>query len=139
MKTRIFLDTNVVLDLLANRDPHFTPVAQLASLAEKGELQILVSPLTFATVNYILSKHSTPKVALEKLQRFSVICEVSAMQQGTVDKALHSSFADFEDGLQYFSAIESGCLAIITRNSKDFKASQIPIMTAEQYLASLKS
>ncbi|MGC1632212.1 MAG: PIN domain nuclease, partial [Gelidibacter sp.] len=60
------------------------------------------------------------------------------LNEQTVEKALNSSFKDFEDALQYFSATESECKIIITRNGKDFKKSLIPIMTAQEFLSSLK-
>jgi len=131
---RLFLDCNIVIDLLGEREPFYEPIAKLATLAEKGKIKLVVSPITYATVCYVLSKFESAKVALEKLRRFKVIVEVCTINELVVEKALNSSFPDFEDALQYFSAIDAECNIIITRNGKDFKKSMVPIMTGDEYL-----
>lgn len=137
MSKRIFVDTNVMLDLLGERKPFYESIAKIATLAERGKLTMVVSPISFATVNYFVMKFENGKIAREKLRKFKIICEVCALDEQTVDKALNSSFTDFEDALQYFSATESECDLIITRNGKDFKPSLLPVMTAEEFLKSI--
>lgn len=134
MNKRIFIDTNIMLDFLGERGPFYRPIAKIATLAVKEKFTMVVSPISFATVNYFLSKFENPKIAREKLRKFSII----SLDAHTVKKALDSSIADFVDALQYFSATESDCGLIITRNGKDFKQSLLPIMTAEGFLSSLK-
>lgn len=134
--TRIFLDTNVILDLLAERIPFFDSIAKLATLADQKKLILIVSPLSFTTVEYVLNKFESSESVLTKLRKFKIICEVCEVNEETIEKGLNSSFKDFEDAVQYFTAIQSGCSIIITRNGKDFKSSTIPIMTAEEYLSS---
>lgn len=138
MIKRLFIDTNIMLDLLGERIPFYEPIAKIATLAEKGKLKMVVSPISFATVNYFLSKFENSEIAREKLRKFSIISETCMLNEQTVEKALNSSFKDFEVALQYFSATESECEMIITRNGKDFKKSLIPIMTANEFLSSLK-
>ncbi len=137
MRKRIFLDTNIVLDLLGEREPFYEPIAKIATLADKGELTMIVSPISFATVNYFLSKYESPEIAREKLRKFKILCEVCSLNEQTIEKGLNSSIRDFEDALQYFSATESECDLIITRNGKDFKKSLLPVMTANEFLQSL--
>jgi predicted nucleic acid-binding protein len=137
MSKRIFLDTNVMLDLLGERKPFYDAIAKIASLAERGQFNMVVSPISFATVNYFLSKYENAKIAREKLRKFKIICEVCLLSESTVEKSLNSAFNDFEDALQYFSATESACEIIITRNAKDFKKSLLPIMSAEEFLKSI--
>ena len=137
MNQKVFIDTNVMLDFLGEREPFYDPIAKIATLAEKGNLTMVVSPLSFATVNYFLSKFENPRVAKEKLRKFKIICEVCALDEQTIEKGLNSSIKDFEDALQYFSATESNCDIIITRNGKDFKKSLLPVMTASEFLKSL--
>jgi predicted nucleic acid-binding protein len=139
MKKRLFLDTNVILDLLGERDPYYDPIAKLATLADKDILTLVVSPISFATLNYFLSKFESPQIAQEKLRKFKIICEICKLDEHISDKGLNSSFSDFEDGLQYFSAVDSECEIIITRNGKDFKKSLLPVMTADEYLQSIKT
>jgi predicted nucleic acid-binding protein len=135
--SRIFLDTNVILDLLGERVPFFDSIAKVATLADQKKLAIIVSPLSFTTIDYVLNKYETSESVLNKLRKFKIICEVCEINEETIDKALNSNFKDFEDAVQYFTALQSNCSIIITRNGKDFKNSTIPIMTAEEYLSSM--
>jgi predicted nucleic acid-binding protein len=132
--SRIFLDTNVILDLLGERVPYYDSIAKVATLADQKKLAIIVSPLSFTTVNYVLNKYESSESVLNKLRKFKIICEVCEVNEETIDKALNSNFKDYEDAVQYFSALQSNCSIIITRNGKDFKNSKIPIMTAGEYL-----
>lgn len=135
--SRIFLDTNVILDLLGERVPFFDSIAKVATLADQKKLAIIVSPLSFTTIDYVLNKYESSESVLNKLRKFKIICEVCEVNEETIDKALTSNFKDFEDAVQYFTALQSNCSIIITRNGKDFKNSTIPIMTAEEYLSSI--
>jgi len=135
--SRIFLDTNVLLDLLGERVPFFDSIAKVATLADQKKLTLIVSPLSFITIEYVLAKYEKSESVLNKLRKFKIICEVCEVDEETIDKALNSSFKDFEDAVQYFTALQSNCSIIITRNGKDFKHSTIPIMTAEEYLSSI--
>jgi predicted nucleic acid-binding protein len=135
--SRIFLDTNVILDLLGERVPFFDSIAKVATLADQKKLTLIVSPLSFTTIDYVLNKYETSESVLNKLRKFKIICEVCEVNEETIDKALNSNFKDFEDAVQYFTALQSNCSIIITRNGKDFKNSTIPIMTAEEYLSSI--
>jgi predicted nucleic acid-binding protein len=135
--SRIFLDTNVILDLLGERVPFFDSIAKVATLADEKKLTLIVSPLSFTTIDYVLNKYETSETVLNKLRKFKIICKVIEVNEETIDKALNSNFKDFEDAVQYFTALQSNCSIIITRNGKDFKNSTIPIMTAEEYLCSI--
>ena len=131
---KVFVDTDIILDLLSNREPHYTPSAYLFSEADKGKTKIYVSSLSFSNLNYILSKLYSPDQARKKLLKFKTLVTVLAVTDKVVDLALSSDFKDFEDGLQYFTAIEHNIRTLLTRNLKDYKSAEIPIMTAEQFL-----
>jgi predicted nucleic acid-binding protein len=137
MSKRVFVDTNIMLDLLGERDPFYTSIAQLATLADQKKVKMIVSPISFATVNYFLTKYDGISSAKEKLRKFKILCEISKIDESIVEKGLNSNFEDFEDSLQYFCAIDSKCDIIITRNAKDFKHSLIPVMSAEEYIKSI--
>lgn len=137
MNKRIFLDTNIILDLLGERKPFYDSIAKIATLAEKEKLTMVVSPISFATVNYFLAKYENSEIAREKLRKFKIICKICSLDEQTIEKGLNSSIRDFEDALQYFSATESECSIIISRNGKDFKQSLLPVMTADEFLKSL--
>lgn len=135
--SRIFLDTNVILDLLGERVPFFDSIAKVATLADQKKLTLIISPLSFTTIDYVLNKYETSESVLNKLRKFKIICQLCEVNDDIIDKALNSNFKDFEDAVQYFTAQQSNCSVIITRNGKDFKNSTIPIMTAEEYLSSI--
>lgn len=134
---RLFIDTNVMLDLLGERKPFYNSIAKIATLAEKGSLTMVVSPISYATVNYFIEKFETNNIAREKLRKFRIISDVSIIDEHIIEKALNSSFKDFEDALQYFCATGSSCDIIITRNEKDFKKSLLPVMNAADFLKSI--
>lgn len=139
MKDKLFLDTNVVLDLLGERVQYYEPIAKIATLADKGQIKIIVSALSYSTIFYMLSKFEDREVVKEKLRKFKVIAETSDLTDKIIEKGLASKFVDFEDALQYFSAIKTDCKIIITRNAKDFKEAVIPVMTPDEYLKSLNN
>ncbi len=135
---RLFLDTNVVLDLLGERKPFYESIAKIATLADKGQITLVVSALSYSTVNYILMKYENREKVIGKLQKFKVISEICSLDEVINEKSLNSKFKDFEDALQYFSALKNGCNIIITRNVKDFKESEIPVMTPAEYLTTIR-
>jgi predicted nucleic acid-binding protein len=134
MIKRIFIDTNVMMDRLGERKPFYDSIAKIASLGEKGDIVMVVSPISYATVNYFLTKYEDSKTARQKLRKFKIISEFSSLDENTIVKGLNSSFKDFEDALQYFSASDSACDLILTRNGKDFKKSVLPVMTPDEFL-----
>lgn len=135
---KLLIDTNIVIDLLAKREPHYAGSAALFSLADKKQIRLSVSSLTFANTNYILLKARSAKETKSILRKLRLIADVLPLDDKIIGLALNDSdFEDFEDGLQYFTAIENGQDCIITRNLKDYKKSRIPVMNAEQYLKTL--
>ena len=75
---------------------------------------------------------------MEKLRKFKTVSTVSDLSDTIIDKGLSSAFSDFEDALQYYCALQSNCNILITRNGKDFKFSELPVLTGEEYLKSLE-
>lgn len=139
MKDKLFIDTNLMLDLLGEREPFYNSTAKIATIADKGKVELIVSALSYSTVFYLLSKFEDNEVVKEKLRKFRVISETSDLTDRVIDKGLSSRFSDFEDALQFFCALRMDCNILITRNVKDFKESAIPIMTPDEYLNSLKN
>ena len=136
--SKILIDTNIVIDLLAKRESFYKSAAQLFSLADKQKLELSISSLTFANTNYVLSRLKSTQDAREILRRFSVLIKVLQLNDKLIDLALNdNNFKDYEDGLQYYTAIENEQDVIITRDLKDFKESKIPVMTADEYLVSI--
>ena len=135
----VFLDTNVVLDLLGEREPFYLSAAKIATLADHGDIRIVVSALTYSTVYYLLSKFEDKELVKEKIRKFKLIAETSDLTDKILDKGLSSLFSDFEDALQYYCAIQNGCNILITRNAKDFRESDIPVLSPDEYLSSKKT
>jgi predicted nucleic acid-binding protein len=133
----LYLDTNIVLDLLAERMPFYAEAAKLFSLADKKKLKLSISSLCLADVHYILSRQN-PEIKVRKvLRKFKVLVNVLPLDDKITDLALNSDFKDFEDAIQYFTAIENDQDLIITRNQHDFKESKIPVMTAGEFIKSI--
>ena len=139
MKKKLFLDTNVVIDLLGEREPFYESAAKIATLADKGKVQIYISALTYSTAYYLLARFEDKEIVKEKIRKFKVIAETSDLTDRIIDKGLASKFSDFEDSLQYYCAIKMDCNIIITRNGKDFKVSDISVLTPDEYLISIKN
>lgn len=136
MMERIFVDSDIILDLLGNREPFYKYAAELFSLADKGELKLFVSSLSFANLNYLLSRQYSADQARMKLLKFKTLVSILSVSDKIVELALSSDFKDFEDGLQYFTATENQIKKLITRNLKDFRTADIMVMTAEQFFKS---
>lgn len=132
---KLLLDTNVMLDLLSRREPFVKDAATIVSLADMGEITLAVSALSFSTTDYFLKKILSPSKSIENLRKFRTISEVIALDDVVIDKSLNSNFKDFEDGLQYYSALKAKCNVIITRNAKDFGSSEISVLTPGEFLA----
>lgn len=136
---KLLIDTNIVIDLLAKRDPDYPDAAQIFSLGDKKQIQLSVSALTIANTNYLLLKLKPHNEVKSILRKFKLLVNVLSLDDKVINLALNDTdFKDFEDGLQYFSAIENDQDIIITRNLRDYKNSKIPAMTAEQFLKSYK-
>ena len=131
---RILVDTNIVLDLLAKRTEFLIEAQELFTLSDKNEVKLYVSSLTFANTYYILSQKMKMENARKILRKFKILVEVLPMDDKIIDLSLESDFKDFEDAIQYHTAIENEVSIIITRNLKDFKTAKIPVLTAKDYI-----
>ena len=132
---KIFVDTNVVIDLLAKREPFYKEAQDLFTLSDKKEIQLFISSLTFANAYYSIVRHHKEVDAKKYLSKFKVLVNILSLEDKAIELSLASDFKDFEDGLQYFVAMDNESDIIITRNKKDFVNSKIPVMTAGEYLS----
>ncbi len=134
---QLLIDTSIIIDLLARREPFYEDAAKLFSLADKNMVRLSVSSLSFANTNYLLQKTYSSVVAKEILRKFKILTIVLSLDDKIVDLSLNDSgFSDFEDAIQYYSAIENNQDIIITRNLRDFKSSKIPVMMAGEFIKS---
>ena len=134
MMENIFVDTNIIIDLLAKRDLFYKDAQALFTLSDKKEIQLCISSLSFANAYYSIVKHHKDIDAKKYLAKFKVLVKVLPLEDKAIELALASNFNDFEVGLQYFIAMDNESDIIITRNKKDFKNAKIPVMTAGEYI-----
>lgn len=131
----IFVDTDVILDFLLNREPFSKDIAIILSLAESKKVELVTSGLSFANSYYILRKLAPHKKVIEKLKLLSTIIDIIDLNKSSIISALESSFKDYEDAIQNFTAIQDKNVKIIlTRNIKDYKSSELAVMTPEMFL-----
>ena len=133
MKQSLFVDTDIVLDLLARREPFYNAAARLFSLAETGDISLAVSSLTFSNLFYILRKQVSAKHAHEVLRSFKQLVTVLPVDDNIIEKALKAGFTDFEDAIQYHAALSASCSVFLTRNGRHYRKAEIAVLTAEAY------
>lgn len=133
---KIFLDTDVALDHLADRQPFCEYAHRLFALAETGEIIVCISALSFSNLHYILRKLKGSDETMALLGKLKQLARVSAVGETKIRAALVSNFKDFEDAIQHFAARSEGDIStIITRNKADYGGSEIPVMSPDEYLA----
>ncbi len=131
---KLFVDTNIVLDLLQKREEFYGEAQELFTLADKKKVKLYISSLTIANTHYLLSRHYNSNDARKILAKFKVLVEILSLDHKIIDLALASDLKDFEDAIQYYTALENNMDLIITRNKRDFKKQSIPILTAKEYI-----
>jgi predicted nucleic acid-binding protein len=134
MKRKVFVDTDIIYDLLAKRDPFYFAAARLFTLADEGKIQIFISALSLPNIHYLLSKKKSEEEAKQILRKFKVLVHVTPLDEKIIDLALNSEFSDFEDAIQYFSALQYEVEILLTRNLKDYKKAQISVLTAQDFI-----
>ena len=134
MNRKVFIDSDIILDLLCKRDPFYCFAAEVFTLGDTKKIELVTTSLVFANVFYILRKLLGIEKAKELLRKLRIIISVVSVEEKVVDLALNSKFTDFEDGLQYFTARENDIKIILTRNIKDYKEKDLLIQTPEEYL-----
>lgn len=132
---KLFVDTDVLLDLLLARPPHYASAARLFTLMESGKAKGYASGLTFANLHYILRRSLSGPEVLQHLRKLRLLVQVAPLTDKIIDLALSSEFEDFEDAIQYYTAVEHAMGCLITRNKKDYKRADLPLYTAEEYLS----
>ena len=131
---KILVDTNIIIDLLTKREEFYVPASQLFTLSDNHSVSLSISSLTFANTYYLLSQELKSDRVKEILRKFKLLVQVLPMDDKIINLSLNSDFKDFEDAIQYYTAVENKIEIILTRNLKDFKLSKLPVMTAEDYL-----
>ena len=134
MMRNLLVDTNIVVDLLAKREPFYRDAQELFTLADEKKVTLSISALTFANTHYLLCKELSADNVRKVLIKFKILVKILPLEDKTLELALASDFTDFEDAIQYYTAIENKQHIIITRNKKDFKTAKLPVLTAKEYI-----
>jgi predicted nucleic acid-binding protein len=136
----LFLDTNIIIDMLANRQPFSVAAARLFDLAEKGKVKLFISALSYSNIYYIIKKTCTHKEMIALLQDLENLTNTLDVTKLVISTSLMSDFKDFEDAIQYHTAISNKEItAIVTRDTKDYKNSVLSILTPDEVLSIIGS
>ena len=134
--SKVFIDTDVILDFMIAREPFDMDAARIFTLSEKKQIAICTTGLVFSNAYYILRKLGSHQRVMDKLSQLSKLIEIIALSKVAVLKALDSKFGYFEDALQHYAALSENVKIIVTRNVKDFKNSELAVLTPDQFLKS---
>jgi predicted nucleic acid-binding protein len=131
-------DINFILDIFLKREPFYYPAAKLFKKIENKELKGFLCALSFPTLFYLLSKELSRENAVKTLEKIRIVFSVAAVDQKVIDLSLTSDFKDFEDAVQYYSAVQVKTDCLITRDKDDYVDDKIPVLTPEEFLASFE-
>lgn len=134
MKT-VLCDINFVLDIFLKREPFYYSAARLFKNIEDKKLKGYLCALSFPTLFYLLSKELSKEKAIKILEKIRIVFGIAEVDEKVIDLSLTSDFKDFEDAVQYYSAIKVKADCIITRNKDDYVNDKIPVLTPEEFLA----
>jgi len=131
----IFIDTDVIIDFLAGRQPFAVDATLLFSLIERKKVKGYVSSLCFSNLYYVLSKAGSHEKVISSLRDLAAMVEIVNIDETVIKSALASPLKDFEDAIQYHACLATGKIGyLITRNIKDYKGASLPVMTPELFL-----
>jgi len=135
MDYKLFVDSDVVIDFFTDREPHANPASELFELNEQGSVKLFLSAVSINNIYYIVRKFLGHKKTIEVVEALVEMVEIIGTTKSEIMQALKNDFSDYEDSVQYSSALNIEELdAIITRNIKDYRNSSIAVMTPLNFL-----
>lgn len=133
---RIFLDTNILVSVLNKEYPVFTFSSRILSLSNTGSFKLFTSPICLAIAFYFAEKKHRGATAKQKIKLLSEHIEIAESTRSAVQKTLaNPATKDFEDGLEYYAAVESKCTCIVTEDKDDFYFSQIEVLDCQHFFS----
>jgi predicted nucleic acid-binding protein len=136
---KVLIDTNIIVDVALDRDPFFTQSEQIVRLAELNQIEGYISASTFSDLYYVIRKIKGKDWTFQFLQQMAMICQIATVDQAVISMALTTNFRDFEDAIQYSTAVLSQLDAIVTRNPQDFAGAALQIMTPDALIQELSN
>jgi predicted nucleic acid-binding protein len=137
MSDRLFLDTNVLLDHLLDREPFADNATELWSMAERREIVGCIAAISFNFVYYIVRHEANERKARQAIKGMRDVFEIVEVDAQVINQAIDADFADFEDAIQHACAMRTAATHLITRDLPGYRRSEIPVLTPEAYLATL--
>jgi predicted nucleic acid-binding protein len=132
---KLFLDANILISVLNKEYPVFSYSSRIISLCDDPKYTVFTSPVCLAIAFYFAEKKSGNILARQKINLLSKKLNFTTVNSKTVEEVMkNKKIHDLEDGLQYYSAIESGCKYIITEDLNDFYFSEIGVLTSRNFL-----
>lgn len=131
---KVFFDANIMIDVIGRREQFCMPSLQIMSLADRGLIRVYVSAMSYATASFILRRDNKELDIIKEFAKFMKITTATLVDGSTIEQSVESKFKDFEDAMQYFSAKHENIDYIITRNKKDFTASDIPVFEPQEFV-----
>lgn len=135
---KVLFDTNIILDVLLDREPFSKEASFLLSKVEKSEITGFICATTVTTIYYITSKALGPAEASRLIQSLLSLFVVAPVNRLVLEDAVAAKFKDFEDAVLYAAACHAGAKYIVTRNSTDFKNSKLPIFEPREFINALE-
>ena len=129
---RILFDTNVILDVLLEREPFVKPALYLMAEVERSRINGLICATTITTIYYLLKKALGFREGICHIKTLLSLFEIAPVNRAIIEEALNLKFPDFEDAVLYASALIAGAECIVTRNCSDFKKARIPVYTPDE-------
>ena len=134
----IFMDTNVVIDFLADRQPFSLHAAKLFDLTIDGKVKIYISAVSYNNIYYILRQSLTNNATIKLLEELVEMTEITDVTKSIIKQSLKTDFKDYEDAIQYYCALSIPKIDfIVTRDTKDFKKSTLPVLTPVEAIVAL--
>ena len=134
---RVFVDTNVLLDVLAKREPFYSDAARIWTMAELAKIEALVSVISFNNIYYVVRRASNRKTAEKALQLMRNVFTPVPLSVQILSQAIDAGYNDFEDAIQFHSAVHADAECLITRDTDHFPGTDIPVLSPAGFLVSL--
>lgn len=133
---KLFLDTDVIIDFLIDRQPFSEYAAKVFALADNKQVMLATSSLCIANLYFVIKKMEGHKKAITILKELLELVQILPVNHTVIHQSLHAGFSDFEDAIQNHTALQDEDIQVLlTRNLRDYKKSSLAVQTPEQYLA----
>lgn len=140
MEYRIFIDSDVVIDFFTDREPYANSASEIFELSEQGIIKLYLSAISINNIYYIVRRFLGHKKTLKVIEQLIELTEIIGTTKKEIIQSLKNDFSDYEDSIQYSSALTIKNLdLILTRNTKDYKNSSIAVMTPLNFIKMRKN